>query len=57
MSVKTWIDELYKLAEPTIVVVVGNKSDLAEERKVDQAGVWCIHACCGYQLSFLPSVE
>jgi len=37
-SVKSWIDDLRKLAEPAIVVVVGNKSDLAESRQVVQAG-------------------
>jgi len=39
MSVKMWIDDLQKLAEPTVIVVVGNKSDLAEQRQVLQAGI------------------
>jgi len=38
ISVKSWIDDLRKLAEPLVVVVVGNKSDLAEQRTVDPAG-------------------
>jgi len=36
--VKSWIDDLRKLAEPAVVVVVGNKSDLVESRQVAQAG-------------------
>ena len=35
---KSWIDDLRKLADPHVIVVVGNKSDLAEQRHVDQAG-------------------
>jgi len=38
ISVKSWIDDLRKLADPLVVVVVGNKSDLAEQRTVDPAG-------------------
>jgi len=38
MSVKTWISDLLKLAEPAVVVIVGNKCDLAEKRGVDRAG-------------------
>jgi len=38
MSVKSWISDLLKLAEPVVIVIVGNKSDLAEKRGVDRAG-------------------
>jgi len=38
MSVKSWINDLLRLAEPHVIIVVGNKSDLAEQRRVDQAG-------------------
>ena len=48
---KMWIDDLRKLADPAVVVVVGNKSDLAEKRQVDQAGV--CHNCCFIHRIFL----
>ena len=38
MSVKTWISDLHKLADPSVIVVVGNKSDLEECRQVAKAG-------------------
>ena len=44
MSVKTWIDDLRKLVDPAVVVVVGNKSDLTEQRRVDRAG--SSQSCC-----------
>jgi len=46
MSVKTWISDLRKLADPVVIVVVGNKSDLAEQRRVDQAGKLVCQNCC-----------
>jgi len=55
MSVKTWICDLQKLADPTVIVVVGNKSDLDEKRQVDRAGysqsgcfqqrIWQLQSC------------
>jgi len=44
ISVKSWIDDLRKLADPLVIVVVGNKSDLAEQRRVDLAGA--CESCC-----------
>ena len=37
-SVKSWIDDLRKLADPAVIVVVGNKCDLANSREIVQAG-------------------